>query len=341
MNRIGQIATAAALIIALLLSGVSTPAGAANPSGANCAATATSGSVAVTIRSGSHSREFRIYLPRSYTGRKAVPLVFDLHGSGGSGESQARNSGFEKVAQKHGFAVAWPDGGIVLPGAPDQHYWNINGLPLTGNRPVPADAPDDVQFFADAIDQLRSQHCIDAARVYVAGHSGGARMASALACQLSDRIAAVAPVVGLRAGRPLDSDPSRPDPASCKPTRAVPVVTFHGTDDHTNPYAGGGSVYWQYGVEAAVSRWVALDGCRTTPVVTKLATHVERRRYVGCRDGAVVEFDRIDAPQAQGGGHSWPGSAPRGAPPGASSDIPSLEINATERIWEFFSQFRL
>jgi polyhydroxybutyrate depolymerase len=122
----------------------------------------------------------------------------------------------------------------------------------------------------------------------------------------------------------------------------VPIVTFHGTDDHTNPYAGGGNVYWQYGVEAAVSRWVALDGCRPAPVVTKVAAHVERRRYMDCRDGAVVEFDRIDAPQAQGGGHTWPGSPPRGAPPDfASSDNPSREIIATERIWEFFSQFRL
>jgi polyhydroxybutyrate depolymerase len=338
MKRISSIAAAAALVTGMALSSLSTAGVAAGASSASCSISATGGSRAVTIRSGTRSREFRIYLPGSYSGRKVVPLVFDLHGSGGSGETQAAISGFGKVAEKHGFAVAWPDGGISLPDAPGQHFWNVGGLPLTGNRPVPADAPDDVQFFVDAIDQLKAQFCIDDTRVYVAGYSGGARMSSLLACRIPDRIAAIAPVVGLRAGMPSATDPSQPAPESCRPLRAVPIITFHGTDDHTNPYAGGGTVYWQYGVEAAVSRWVSLDGCRVTPVVSKVAAHIERLRFEGCRNGAVVEFNRIEAPQDQGGGHTWPGSS---RAPGASADKPSQEISASERIWEFFSRFHL
>lgn len=342
LDRFRAGSVGAVLGIAAFLSAISTPAQAAAAASASCAVSATGGMKTVSIRSGGRVREFKVYLPGSYTGRQAIPLVFDLHGSSGSGEAQAINSSFEKTAEKHGFAVAWPDGGISLPAAPQEHYWNIYGLPLTGNRPIPADAPNDVQFFSDAIDQLASQFCLDTRRVYSAGHSGGARMSSVLACQLSDRIAAVAPVVGLRAGMPLKSDPSRPDPESCKPSRAMPIITFHGTDDRTNPYKGGGNEYWQYSVETAVGSWAALNGCRPAPVVTKVAEHVERRRFEGCRSGVVVEFNRIDAPQSAGGGHTWPGSTRRVQPAnGAEPNVPSTEINASERIWEFFSQYHL
>lgn len=65
-------------------------------------------------------------------------------------------------------------------------------------------------------------------------------------------------------------------------------------------------------------------------------------RYEGCRDGVVVEFNRIDAPGASGGGHTWPGSPRRREPPpGAAPNYPSQEISASERIWEFFSQYHL
>ena len=122
----------------------------------------------------------------------------------------------------------------------------------------------------------------------------------------------------------------------------MPVIAFHGTDDLTNPYPGGGNIYWQYGVEAALNRWVELNGCKTQPAIEKVTAHVERHRYTGCRDGVAVEFNRIDASGALGGGHTWPGSPRRREPaPGAAPNYPSQEISASERIWEFFSQYHL
>ena len=331
---------ASTFVLTMLVAGAS-PAAAASQASA-CRLSANREAPTVTVRSGSRVREVKLFLPSAYDGKRPLPLVFDLHGSNGSGENQAMNSDFAKTAEKHGFAVAWPDGGVTLPEAPTAHYWNISGLPLTGNNPMPANAPDDVAFFSDAIDQIAASYCIDVSRIYVAGHSGGARMSSLLACRLADRIAAVAPVVGLRAGLPLTTDPSRPDPESCQPSCAIPIVAFHGTDDLTNPYAGGGNIYWQYGVEAAVNRWVELNGCGATPVVELIAAHVERRRYVGCRNNVVVEFNRIDASGELGGGHTWPGSPRRREPaPGNEPNYPSTELSASERIWEFFSQYHL
>ncbi len=333
---------AGSTIVVVLLAAAAVAPAAAAASGSGCGQVTRTGPLVVKIKSGSQVREVKFFLPSSYDGTRSIPLVFDLHGSNGSGADQAINSDFAKTAESKGFAVAWPDGGVTLPEAPGAHYWNIAGLPLTRNTPLPAGAPDDVTFISDAIDQLAASYCIDTTRVYAAGNSGGARMSSLLACHLANRIAAIAPVVGLRAGIPLAADPTRPDPASCQPSRAVPVITFHGTDDQTNPYPGGGNTYWQYGVEAAVNRWVELDGCGPTPAVEKVAEHVERRRYVGCRDNVVVEFNRIDAPGALGGGHTWPGSPRRREPPpGSAPNYPSTEISATVRIWEFFSQYHL
>ena len=149
----------------------------------------------VTVHSGGLDRKVPVYVPAVAAGRSHLPLVFDLHGSGGNGRQQAQHSGFTAQADQYGFVVANPNGGIADPDSPtDRFYWHVPGVPLIGSVQMPANAPDDVQFFRDAIGQLEQAACVDPARIYVAGFSGGARMASALACDLSEQIAAVAPV---------------------------------------------------------------------------------------------------------------------------------------------------
>lgn len=125
-------------------------------------------------------------------------------------------------------------------------------------------------------------------------------MTSWLGCVASGRFAAIAPVVGLRAGRPLASEPARPDPKSCTPSRAVPVMAFAGDADTTNPIAGGGAPYWQYSMHAAERRWAALNGCRTAPTTRWVAARVYEERFGGCDMGADV-VARVTV----GGQHSW------------------------------------
>jgi polyhydroxybutyrate depolymerase len=272
-----------------------------------------------------------VYVPHAAREGKKMPLVFDLHGSGGNGRQQAALSDLASVAERRGFVVADPDGGIALTDRPGAFVWHLPGLPLIGNVPEPADAPDEVQFVSDTIDQLASSSCIDASRVYVTGMSGGARMASWLACRLADRIAAVAPVAGLRAGTPLASDPTRPDPESCRPNRAMPIITFHAVHDPVNPYGGGGAGYWGYGVEAALSRWLEIDRCNLEPKITRVSAHVTERRYQ-CAAGVEVLFYRNDAPLELGGGHVWPRSKGHSGPP---------EIDASDLMWQFFDRHRV
>ena len=96
-------------------------------------------------------------------------------------------------------------------------------------------ARDDVQFLSRVIDVVTQQLCGDARRVYATGHSGGGRMTSALACRLADKVAAVAPNAGLRAGRPDPDDTSVPEVEDCEPARPMPVLTFHGRRTSSTP----------------------------------------------------------------------------------------------------------
>ena len=162
-------------------------------------------------------------------------------------------------------------------------------------------------------------------------------MASWLACELADRIAAVAPVAGLRAGVPLAGDPRTPDPGSCTPTRPVPIITVHGVHDPTNPYAGDGGPRWGYSVPAALERWASLDGCRKTPSSEKLSPHVTKVSYAGCRGAAELILYRTDAPLDHGGGHVWP----HPTDPHSHSTAEEVDaLDASELIWQFFARHR-
>jgi polyhydroxybutyrate depolymerase len=319
----------------------------APPGGACDTARWDAGEHALTVHSGGLARAVRVFVPPAAATHRALPLVLDLHGSGGNGAQQARSTRLSDVGARHGFVVANPDGGVSRPDAPERHYWNIPGVPLSGGGAIPDDAPDDVQFIRDTIGQVSANLCIDPRRVYVTGMSGGARMASLLGCRMADRIAAIAPVSGLRAGLPSTDDPQQPDPTSCQPQRPLPIVTFHGTDDHTNPYDGGGPPYWAYSVSTALHRWIELDHCEGQPEVQQAAPHVTLVRYSQCAGGAQIWFYRTELPGNQGGGHAWPGGTPPASFAAGSAgeqqraNTPGTEINASELLWEFFSRFEL
>ncbi|TGX53465.1 polyhydroxybutyrate depolymerase [Sphingomonas gei] len=259
---------------------------------------------------GDTGRSLLLHVPAKSRG--SAPLVFVLHGSGGDGAAILAGSKLEATADRHGFLLAAPDGGI----AADKGYvWNIPGVPtVTGKVPGPEDA-DDVAFLGKTIDWLVAQGCADNRRVYATGLSGGGRMSSWLGCVAADRFAAIAPVVGLRAGNPSAADPRFPDPATCRPARPMPVIAFAGGKDTTNPIEGGGAPYWQYPMGRAEARWADLDACRRPLLERTLASGVIERGYGGCANGAEV-IARI----TPGAGHEW--------------------VADNEAMWAFFARHR-
>ncbi len=246
---------------------------------------------------GDTGRSVLLHIPARYRAGKPVPLLFVLHGSGGDGAAILGQSKLEATSDRHGFLLAAPDGGIPLERG---FVWNIPGVPtVTGKVPGPGDA-DDVAFIRATIDWLAMKGCADRSRVYSTGLSGGGRMTSWLGCVASDKIAAISPVVGLRAGNPLAGDPQRPDPATCRPHKPMPVIAFAGDKDGTNPVQGGGAGYWQYTMDAALARWAELGACRAGPLRRDLAIDLYEQLYTACGDRAEV-VGHIK----RGAGHVW------------------------------------
>jgi polyhydroxybutyrate depolymerase len=258
------------------------------PAASSCSLTAASGVSEQRLTSGGRERTFRLFVPPSYDGRTSLPLVLDLHGSGGTAAGQAGTSRFEALAASEGFIVA------SLQAGAQGNRWNM---------PIQSDRPDDVQYVSDVIDHVAARVCTDTARVYATGFSGGARMSSLLACKLNDRIAAIAPMAGLRW------------PGQCE-GRAIPVLTIHGLADPQNTYDGhvaSRGAEWEESVPEALAGWAQHNGCDGDATLDDPPGPLSTLSYKGC--DAEVRLIRVD-----GLVHAW------------ARD----EIDATRTMWEFF-----
>jgi polyhydroxybutyrate depolymerase len=333
------ITTAVTALLGGVAASASAPGTGQHPGNARCTRPAVSGDRTVDVTFRRTTYPVLVYIPKSLNRTGRVPLVLNLHGSSANGAIQMDISGLRAVAEDEGFIVAAPNGAIPLPRDPlppgGSWAWNVPGVPTTAGQFPPPDARDDIQFLSRTIDVLSAQLCTDLARTYATGHSGGARMTSALGCYLSNRIAAMAPNSGLRAGRPDPDDVSVPEIEDCRPQRPVPVVTFHGQQDVVNPYLGSPDLRWGYAVAIAVQTWARLDGCRRGPNAQVISEHVTLLTYTRCDRRAEVHFYRIS-----NGGHTWPGASE----PAASQAGPGLttqEINASRILWNFFERYRL
>ncbi|WP_229829975.1 extracellular catalytic domain type 1 short-chain-length polyhydroxyalkanoate depolymerase [Actinoplanes ianthinogenes] len=264
-----------------------------------------------------------VYVPAGARATTRLPIVVNLHGTQSTGSNQLHYSNLAPAADAGRFLVVAPSG--TIPAAAG-FAWNVPGVGTP-----PADARDDVAFLSQVIATAVRSLCGDPRRVYGTGYSGGGRMISALACHRADLLAAIAPVAGLRAGRPDPLDPTRVDPASCRPSRPMPVLTFHGRQDYTNPYPGGGSPYWQYSVAAAQQRWAQLNRCHGEARTVEVSTNVTLTSYRHCARGAEVGLFTV-----ANGGHTWPGT-----PIDNGNGTVTQEISANDLMWQFFRRHQL
>jgi polyhydroxybutyrate depolymerase len=260
-------------------------------------------------------RHYLLHAPPGEAGRTPRPLVLVLHGHSGTPDQLVDLSGMSALADREGFLVAYPEGTRWGRGSP--RSWNAGSCcGYAVGKQV-----DDVAFIRALIDDAAAAHPVDAARIYATGISNGGMMAYRLACDLADRIAAIAPVAGA-----LGYD-------TCEPSQPVSVMVFHGTADASVPYEGGRGQHQKTTVEArsvpsSVAFWVARNGCRPEPQ-RAAEGEILREAYGGGRGGSSVVLYAI-----QGGGHAWPGGR-KGWWLGVE---PTRAISATELMWEFFTQ---
>lgn len=271
-------------------------------------------------------RYYLLTVPDRADGTTPLPLVLDFHGLLEGAEVHATNSNLNPYAKSHGFVLATPNG---------------SGTPIHWEVAPDRKANQDLVFVDAMLDKLEAEQCIDTSRIYSTGLSNGAFFSSTLACAMSDRVAAVAPVSGLT---------RNPD---CKPPRPVPVLTFHGTADPILLFNGGigkrlGALLAGKpdtsplpkaeldgpGYPKAAKDWATANGCKAT-FTEKPVTKTVTQRTFDCPAKATVVFDIID-----GGGHTWPGtqfSVPLEKIMGPTEQ----SIDANDVIWKFFQRFRL
>jgi polyhydroxybutyrate depolymerase len=260
-------------------------------------------------------RSYDLVVPDAYDDSEPVPLILLLHGGGGNRTSAARMTCpdgdlddpgcLHNWARKSGFAVALPDG---TPSrlAPKMRTWNSGGgqgeWRCSSGRACREDV-DDVAYIDAVLDHVAARIDIDPRRIYSTGLSNGASMSHRLACELSGRIAAIAPVGG---GLQILGG------GTCEPTRPVPVLHTHGTDDPCYRYQGGKSECpvgqrdkKHISTPRTLERWAENNGCAPEPQTEALpdraddGTETIRHRYLEC-DADLVHLE------VRGGGHTWP-----------------------------------
>jgi len=228
-------------------------------------------------------RPFQLYVPASYDSATKVPLVVLLHGYRSNAAQQESYFKLTAEADRRGFLYAMPEGTTDRNGL---QFWNATDACCDIYRT----GVDDSGYLSRLLDTVESSYSVDAARVYLVGHSNGGFMAYRMACEHSTQITAIVSLAGA-----MDNDTS-----SCKPERPVSVLQIHGTADNTIEIDGGANGQYPYPSAATtVDTWRRLDGCgeqAETPAPIDLDAAVSgaettvTRYAAGCRDGSRVEL---------------------------------------------------
>ena len=262
-------------------------------------------------------REYTIYVPSSYDGLTPVPLIFSFHGGGGTASGHIAINDFSELAESENFIAVYPQAAID---------------PQDGSNAWIHKAPtshDDIFFVEAIIDTLNNEFLINNDRVYACGYSEGGIFSYELACRLNSRIAAISSVSGSML---VDSfRDSYYNLGLCSPMHPTAVLLIAGTADFNPHSMYNGLQPYYMSVEEITNYWANYNNCEVEPILTNLPNIVPS-------DGSTVEryswstiegCTYVEELKVIGGEHDWPGT------------FGNMDINATEEIWSFVSNFSL
>ena len=251
------------------------------------------------------NREFYTYIPSSYSEYMSpIPVLFSLHGGGDYAEYNMRYSEFKEQADKDTFIVIYPQGYFY--GDKGTTGWNTE-----------SEGINDVAFIESIIDWVGRNYNAQLNEVYVTGFSNGGFMSYHLACNLSEKIAAIAPVAGLMGNYTYDT---------CSPLHPTPLIHIHGKQDQS--ISIDGSYYYRALEESHASAgvmtlWQAYNRC------TELSHErlydddgVELgvlNKWTNCLHRAEINYWIISDQ-----GHEWDGSSP---------------FDTSQTVWNFLKNF--
>ena len=249
---------------------------------------------------GGETREYVLYVPDSYDGIAAVPILFNFHGYGGNASLYMMETDMRSLAESETFILVYPQGSL-LNGSP---HWNPS-LPSNENK----SNADDLGFIEALVNEISIDYRIDMKRIYACGYSNGGMMSYGLASHKSNLIAAV----GSISGAMIETD--------ITPSHPMPVIKIHGTADVVLPYNGTNEFN---SVENTLAYWVNFNQANTTPVVSNFnnnGTLIEHFVYTDGDNGATVEHYKVIE-----GEHVW-------------FDLNYQGTSLNKLIWDFVSKY--
>ena len=264
-------------------------------------------------------REYLVYIPNEYDASISIPLVLNFHGFGGTAYDHYKyTSDMTSLADTANFLLVYPQGAA---GSDGYSHWNI------ADENSKSDI-DDLGFTSAMIDDLIQTYNVDTLRIYATGFSNGAAFTYDLACRLSQRIAAIAPV---------GENMTQVSYDECEATKPTGIISFHGTADESRPYNGIEGYNLSY--EQINSFWTTLNETETEPTIAEINTNTE--------DGSSVELytwekgrncSTVEHYKIINGGHSWPN--PNAESWGKGDDV-NRDIDTNVLIWNYVSEYDL
>ena len=199
-----------------------------------------------SIQVDQEARTYLLHLPEGFSADSTYPLLVAMHGGFGSAQQMESSTQLSEKADEEGFIVVYPEGSE---GFLNIRTWNAGGCcGYSQDNDI-----DDVGFINALLDSLIADHPIDENRIYATGMSNGGMMAYRLACELSDRIAAIAPV----AATMVYTD--------CAMENDIPVIHFHSYLDSNVPYDGGigdgFSDHYNPPLDSVLNAWADFSAC--------------------------------------------------------------------------------
>jgi polyhydroxybutyrate depolymerase len=271
-----------------------------------------------TLTIDGRTRTYTLNLPPNYYESSDFSLVIAMHGGGGNARQFESTSRLTEKANAAKFIVVYPEG-VQSSGILKARTWNAGGCcDYARDNNV-----NDVKFINELITKLTHSYKIDPKKVYATGHSNGGMLAYRLACELPDKIAAIAP-----------NGCTMVAASPCTPSRPVPVLHMHSSLDSKVPYTGGTGVSDAYypSLDSVMNVWALNNLCNSASKIVNENSSFKLTQWNDCSSNVKIHYYLT-----YDGGHGWPG----GLPGGPFSDTPSSAINANDLLWEFFQHYQL
>ena len=248
-------------------------------------------------------RRYYLFVPQTPP-ETAMPLVVAFHGGGMIGEEFPQQAQFEALAESEGILLAFPQG---LQVGDNEGEWQLNTRP---------ESRHDIEFVSAMIEDISRRHSVESNRIYAVGYSLGSMFTYEVACQMSDRFAAITSFAGTMPQSPAD----------CTPERYAPIMHVHGDADGIISYGDtwGWKSWDEVGtmmdIPSLINFWKDTYACQEANRMESSSS--EHIIHSGCEQNAMVEHHRL-----KGVDHGWP------------EDINGESTHQV--MWSFLSRFSL